>query len=230
MIYFFHGSGVDKVRQKAFQWVAAARQKAPDVAYIRLTVDEITPEALDEAAGTQGLFFLKSLVLLDDPFAKAETAELVLASLTKLKESDNAIAIVAPKLIAARVKKVEAASSKVFSFDAPKKAARGFNTGLVNALAARDGAVLWKEIQKAYREGDAPEMLHGLLHWKAREMMQKGSRAWSASEARSLSLSLITLLSDSRGRSLPLRESLERFALSLSRTDVQKKVPTALRK
>lgn len=216
MIYFFHGSDVEKARQKAFQWVAAARQKAPEVAYLRLSADEITPEALDEAASTQGLFFLKSLVLLDDPFAKAESAELVFGALPALAASDNAIAILAPKLIPARIKKVEAAAAKTFTFDiAAKKSERGFNSALVNALGARDGAGLWKEIQKAYRQGDAPEAVHGLLHWKARDMMQKGGRAWSREEARALSRDLIELLSDSRGRSLPLKESLERFALSL---------------
>jgi hypothetical protein len=216
MIYLFHGSDTEKVRQKAFQWVAAARLKAPDVAYIRISADELTPEALDEAAGTQGLFFLKSLVLLDDPFAKAEGAELVFSALDSLTETENVIAILAPKLIPARLKKVEAKAAKVFSIDAKeKKESRGFNSALVNALGARDGQVLWKEITKAYRLGDAPEAVHGLLHWKARDMMQKGGRGWSKEEARKLSRDLIELLSDSRGRDLPLKEALERFALSL---------------
>ena len=217
MIYLFHGSDVEKVRQKAFQWVAAARLKAPEVAYVRINADELTPESLEEAAGTQGLFFLKSLVLLDDPFAKTESAELVLASLTRLADTENAIAILAPKLIPARLKKVEAKATKVFLIDAKeKKESRGFNSALVNALGARDGKTLWKEITKAYRLGDAPEAVHGLLHWKARDMMQKGGREWSKEEARKLSRDLIELLSDSRGKDLPLKESLERWALSLT--------------
>ncbi len=85
----------------------------------------------------------------------------------------------------------------------------------MNALAARDGKILWKEIVKAYREGDAPEAVHGLLHWKARDIMQKGSRAWKPEEARELSVSLIELLSDSRGRDITLGLALERFALSM---------------
>jgi AmiR/NasT family two-component response regulator len=85
----------------------------------------------------------------------------------------------------------------------------------VNALSAKDGRALWKEIVKAYRQGDAPEMVHGLLHWKARDLMQKGSKVWAPEEARKLSRDLIVLLSDSRGRDLPLGQALERFALSL---------------
>jgi hypothetical protein len=93
--------------------------------------------------------------------------------------------------------------------------ARGFNSALVNALAAKDGPALWKELQKAERQGDVPEMLHGLLHWKARDMMQKGSRAWSEKESRELSVQLIELLSSARSGDLALSPALERFALSL---------------
>ncbi|MES2225478.1 MAG: hypothetical protein V4480_01580 [Patescibacteria group bacterium] len=216
MIYLFHGSDTNKVRAKAFQWVAAARAKAPDAYYLRLDADAISPASLREAISMQGLFFSKTLVMLDDPFASNEPAEAVLGLLSELAASENIVAILAPKLLAARAKKVETKAEKVFKIDATAKPARGFNGALVNALAAREGDTLWKEIVKAYRQGDAPEMVHGLLHWKARDLMQKGSRAWPRSQARLLSRNLIELLSDSRGRDLELGPALERFALSLS--------------
>lgn len=215
MIYLFHGSDAGKVRAKAFQWVAAVRAKQPEAPYLRLASDAITSEALAEASSMQGLFFAKTLVLLDDPFATAESADVTLEFLSALAESANPIAIVAPKLLAVRAKKVEAVAEKVFKVDAPASVARGFNSPLVNALGARDGKTLWKEIIKAYRAGDVPEAVHGLLHWKARDMMQKGSPKWGRDGARSLSVELIELLSDARSGSLSLGESLERFALSL---------------
>lgn len=217
MIYLFHGSNVGKVRAKAFQWVAATRAKVPDAFYVRFAAEAVSEEALTEAMGMQGLFFSKTLIVLDDPFTKDESAQVVLALLTDLAKSPNAVAIVAPKLLAARVKKIAALAEKVFVEDAVARPARGFNSGLVNALAAKDGAALWKELMRAYREGDVPELLHGLLHWKARDLMQKGGRGWTREEARILSRDLILLLSDSRGRDLPLAEGLERFALSLPR-------------
>jgi hypothetical protein len=216
MIYLFHGSDPEKVRTKAFAWVAAARAKAPEAPYIRLSADAITEPSLQEIVQSQGLFFSKMLVLLDDPFSLTEAGEALLDALPQLADSQNPIAILAPKLLAARAKKIEAKAEKVFKIDATeKKPARGFNAALVNALAARDRAALWKELMKAQREGDVPEMLHGLLHWKARDLMQKGGRGWSQEEARELSLSLIELLSDSRSGDLPLPEALERFALSI---------------
>lgn len=217
MLYLFHGSDTNKVRAKAFQWVAAARDKAPDAYYVRLESGAVTKESLHEALAMQGLFFSKTLVVLDDPFDNKEGAEAVLNLLSELKESPNVIAVVAPKLIPARAKKIEACAEKAIKIDVAVKAQREFNAALVNALATKNGEVLWRELVKAYREGDAPEQLHGLLHWKARDLMKRGGGAWGEEGARKLSRDLIELLADSRGRDLELPLALERFALSLSR-------------
>ncbi len=216
MIYLFHGSDTGKTRSKAFAWVAAARMKAPEAPYIRLDADSITEDSLGSALSSQGLFFSRSLIILDDPLSDASTASVVFDLLPTLESSEHVVAIIAPKLTAAHLKKLEPKAAKVFEQTlTEKKVARGFNSSLVNALAARDRIALWKEILKAMRAGDAPEMVHGLLHWKARDLMQKGSRAWTQEETRALSRSLIELVSDARSGSLPLEMALERFALSL---------------
>lgn len=215
MIYLFHGTDTARARAKAFLWVAAARMKAPDAAYVRLQGSQITTAALRDAISSQGLFFSKSLILIDDPFADADSGDAVLSMLDDLSRSENPVAIVAPKLLAARAKKLEEVAAKVFKEDAVAKRERGFNSGLVNALGAKDGKALWKELMKAEKEGDVPESVHGLLHWKARDMMQKGNPKWGRDGARDLSLVLIELLSDSRSGDLPLGMALERFALSL---------------
>jgi DNA polymerase III delta subunit len=216
MIYLFHGSDASKVRAKAFQWIAASRAKAPDAMYLRIQAENLTPSSLGDAMSAQGLFFSKTLVLIDDPFSDTTAGELVLDSLKQLASSENPIAILAPKLLATRLKKIEPHAAKVFEVnETKKKEARGFNGSLVNALGAKDGAVLWKEIVKAHRQGDAPEAVHGLLHWKARDLMQKGSPKWRPDEARALSRALIELVSDARSGSLELQPSLERFALTL---------------
>lgn len=215
-MYLFHGSDVGKVRAKAFAWVEAARKKQPDAPYVRIAPEAVTEDALADAASASGLFFCKQLVLIDDPFSLKDSGEAVLDALKMLAESPNPIAIVAPKLKAAETKKLEAKAEKEFKFDLiKKKESRGFNFELVSALAAKDGEALWEEIAKAIRMGDAPEMIHGLLHWKARDMMQKGSRAWAPAESRKLSVDLIELLSDARSESLDLGLALERWALSL---------------
>jgi len=233
MIYLFHGSDVEKTRSKAFAWVAAARAKEPNLAYARLSREELTPEALEDASSAGGLFVSRLLVLLDDPFPNArdtishssdeglmvslDTGSPLDDYLDTLAESDNAILILAPGLAAAKVKKIAAKAKLVYAYDkaSMREVERGFNSALVNALGDRKREKLWLEINRALCQGDAPEMLHGLLHWKARDLMEKGSRAWTASEARHLSLALIELLQSSRRGGLTLDLALEKFALEV---------------
>ena len=228
MLYLFHGNDVEKVRTKAFEWVAAARAKEPDLVYARLAREELSNAALEDAALSGGLFVKRLLILIDDPFPtkrgkegdEEETEENVEGDLEghldMLAASDNAIIILAPKLAAAKAKKIAAKAKKTYTFDkSVPSESRGFNANLVNALAARQRERLWLEVNRALYAGDAPEMLHGLLHWKARDLMEKGGRAWTPQESRALSLSLIALLQSSRRSGLDLSESLERFALSI---------------
>ncbi len=219
MLYLFYGSDVEKVRAKAFEWVAKAREKEPDLAYVRLAREELSASALEDAALSGGLFVKRLLVLLDDPFQKADAEEAESAledHLDTLADSDNAIIILAPKLAAAKAKKIVAKAKMKYEYNATaREDARGFNSNLVNALATRSRDKLWLEVNRALRQGDAPEMLHGLLHWKARDLMEKGSRSWNPGEARKLSLDLIELLQSSRRKGLDLSESLEHFSLSI---------------
>ncbi|MBI4088576.1 hypothetical protein HY415_00570 [Candidatus Kaiserbacteria bacterium] len=228
MMYLFYGSDVEKARAKAFEWVAKARAKEPNLVYARLSREELTSAALEDAALSGGLFVRRLLILIDDPFPAAretseeeggrvDTSSLIEEHLDSLAASDNAIVILAPKLAAAKAKNLGAKAKMTYVYDktAAPEEKRGFNANLVNALAARNREKLWLEVNRALRAGDAPEMLHGLLHWKARDLMEKGSRAWSPRESRTLSLALISLLQNSRRSGLPLAPALEKFALSI---------------
>jgi hypothetical protein len=237
MIYLFTGTDAAKARAKAFEWVAKAREKEPNLAYARLAREELTGSALEDAESSGGLFARRLLVLIDDPYPVTRAASADDLSdvarpssdvgratscniddhLEALAASENAILILAPALTAAKQKKLESIAKRTYAFDAPvlRQAKGGFNAGLVNALAARARERLWLELMRAFAAGDAPEMLHGLLHWKARDLMEKGSTTWSPKESRQLSLDLIALLQDSRRSGLPLPVALERFALTL---------------
>lgn len=216
MIYLFHGSDVEKTRAKAFEWVAKARAKEPNLAYVRLAREELTNASLEDAAFSGGLFVKRLLILIDDPFQEESSTDILEEHIDNLAASDNAIIILAPKLPATKVKKIAAKAKVEYKYDRPAVGnTRGFNANLVNALAARNREKLWLEINRALIAGDAPEMLHGLLHWKARDLIEKGSRAWEPQESRRLSLALITLLQNSRRSGLDLSLSLERFALAI---------------
>lgn len=226
MIYLFYGTDVPKVREKAFAWVSAAKTKEPSLAYLRLAREELTNAALEDAALSGGLFVKRLLILIDDPFpsvrggdgedAENEGSSGVLEEyLDVLAASNNVIIILAPKLAAAKAKKLIAKAKASYHYEKSVGPVRGFNTNLVNALAARNREKVWTELHRALRAGDAPEMIHGLLHWKARDLMEKGGRGWSSADARALSLALIVLLQESRRGGLDLVLSLEKFALSV---------------
>lgn len=216
MIYLFHGNDVEKIRTKAFEWIEKARAKEPNLAYARLTREELTAAALEDVALSGGLFVRRLLILIDDPFQEESSPDILEEHLDMLAASDNAIIILAPKLAVAKAKKLVAKAKVEYKYDkSVPSESRGFNSNLVNALADRSREKLWLEINRAFRAGDAPEMLHGLLHWKARDLMEKGNRLWTQQESSALSLSLISLLQSSRRGSMNLSLSLERFALSL---------------
>ena len=229
MIYLFTGTDTDKARVKAFEWVAKARAKEPNLAYARLAHEELSDAALEDAAHSGGLFVKRLLILIDDPYQRASAANddegeaeegstnVFDDHLDALAGSENAIIILAPKLPTSKRKRIAAKTKVIYEYDAPVRdvVARGFNANLVNALAACDRARLWLEVNRALRAGAAPEMIHGLLHWKARDLMEKGGAKWPLPLARKLSLDLISLLQSSRAKGLDLAESLERFALSV---------------
>jgi hypothetical protein len=229
MIYLFYGTDVEKVRTKAFDWVTKARVKEPNLTYARLTREELTPAVLEDATLSGGLFVQRRLLLIDDPFPKARTSggeeegekeistSILEEYIDALADSDNAVVILCPHLSSTKGKKLIAKAKVAYRYDkaATREISRGFNSNLVNALSSRSREKLWLEINRALRAGDAPEMLHGLLHWKARDLMEKGSREWKPEESRKLSLALIELLQASRRSGGDLTVSLERFALSI---------------
>jgi len=216
-MYLFHGTDIEKTRTKAFEWVAKARLKEPNLAYVRLSREELSDAALSDAALSGGLFVQRLLILIDDPFQEDDSEEIFEKHLDTLAASDNAIIILAPKLAAAKAKKLAMKAKMTYVYDKPatREVERGFNSNLVNALTARNKEKLWLEINRALHAGDAPEMLHGLLHWKARDLMEKSSREWKPQEVRELSLALIELLQNSRRGGLDVSLSLERFALNI---------------
>ncbi|HUX81156.1 MAG TPA: hypothetical protein VMV38_02460 [Candidatus Paceibacterota bacterium] len=228
MIYLFYGTDAAKVRQKAFEWVGKARAKEPNVAYIRLAREELSRATLEDTVSAGGLFVKRLLILIDDPFPVVRSTDEEVQEenavgsvfeeyIDRLVESDNAIVVLAPRLPSLKAKKLHAKAKLAYVFDTPaaRVDARGWNSGLVNALAARSRDKLWLEINRALRQGDAPEMIHGLLHWEARDLLLKGSRTWTPDAARKLSLDLIELLQSSRRGGLDLSRALEYFALSI---------------
>lgn len=215
MLYIFAGSDEMKVREKALQWVAASRKKAPDALYVHVEAGVLSEHQLEDIIATQGLFYQKMLVVLDDPMETDEGRDLIEKYVDAIANSNNVIAFIMPKLLL-KDKGIVTKATKVFEFNKTAKAeVRGFNSSLVNALSAKNSIALWQEVTLALRRGEAPEAVHGLLAWKARDMLAKGASKWSREELRTLSRTLLTLVGDARRGDGSVETSLELFALTL---------------
>lgn len=222
MMYIFTGTNERSVREHAFLWIATAQKKEPHLTYVRLGGEELDDATFELIIGSGALFVTRLLVLIDEPYATAVSAsscEMLNAHLDELAHTNNAIVIIAPYRGNTNQKLLLEKATKVYIFDKKTTgtAERKFNSALVNALGERNSEKLWLEIVRAYRAGDAPEMIHGLLHWKARELMKKSSRAWTSAQARSLSITLLSVLGNSRRTGSDLSLDIEQFALSLER-------------
>ncbi len=218
MIYVFTGSDEYSVREHAFLWVATAQKKEPQLTYVRISGDELDKPTLELVVGSGALFVNRVLVLIDDPYATSTSAlsrEILDDNLDELARSNNAIVIISPKRGNIKQKELLEKATKVYVFDKQPVRTRGFNNALVNALGEKNPERLWLEIIRALRAGDKPEMIHGLLHWKARELMKERSRAWTISQARSLSLTLLSVLGNARRTGTDLSSDIECFALSI---------------
>lgn len=98
----------------------------------------------------------------------------------------------------------------------PKKKEETFNMfALAQVFGTRDRKKLWIMLMKASRAGAAPEAVAGMLHWKVRDMLAKGSSAYTKQELARLSRTLVALYHDSHRGAGELELLLERFALGL---------------
>ncbi|MDB5224669.1 MAG: hypothetical protein JWO43_291 [Candidatus Adlerbacteria bacterium] len=97
------------------------------------------------------------------------------------------------------------------------KKAEPFNVfAIANALQTRDRKGAWLLLNKALRQGIAPENIAGVLHWKARDMVAAGRSAkYSRPELVGLSRSLVEIYHDSHRGAGDLGLLLERFILGL---------------
>lgn len=98
----------------------------------------------------------------------------------------------------------------------PKKKEETFNMfALAQVLGARDRKKLWIMLMKASHADAAPEALAGMMHWKVRDMLVKGSTTYTKEELVRMSRTLVTLYHDSHRGAGDLELLLERFALRL---------------
>lgn len=209
MLHLYLGTDREKARAK----MHADFAKAKGARVARLT-DAHTRDDLAMLLQGGGMFSEKRVIVLENICANAELCEMLLAHIERLVH-DEEVFIYEEKPLAELRKKLEKHAEKVEKFDAPKKERDSSIFAIANALKRADKKEVWVSYMREIEKGNAPEAVHGVLFWAAKDMLLK-SREGSADHARAALLvaHLAELPHEARRRGEDLEYALERFALS----------------
>jgi hypothetical protein len=214
MLHFY--SGTDRGKAREAMRAAIARAQKEDVSVVRIT-DANKPEDLVAALQSGGMFAAERIVVLEDILENAEMRAMLQAALPALKASADRFFVLEEKPDAAARKSVEKYAEKSERFDAVKKTDGGTTIfALANALRAGNKKALWVGYQRELLNDAAPEAIHGVLFWAAKDMMLKSRGDAEKIRAKDLIARLAELPHEARRRGEDLEYALERFILSVA--------------
>lgn len=213
MLYFLYGTDREKVRERR----DALLGKLGAVRIVRITdahsLDDLRttlqgPGMFDPPAGGRA-------VVLDGTLSASDEAHaLVIGALPVLSKAKETTIIVEGSLDAETRKMVEKHAETSEKFDAPKEAEEKTIFALANALQRGDKKGLWIGLMREYAKGAAPEAVHGLLFWGAKQMVLRARDEKTLVRGTELVSRLAALPHEARRRGEDLSYALERFALS----------------
>ncbi len=211
MLYFF--SGTD--RKKAYEAMEAALKKTAKKGsrIVRIT-DANMPADLTAALGGGGMFDQSRIVVLNGVLANEEMYAELLKSLSRIRDSEETFFILEEKPDAATRKQIEKYAESSDRYDSPSAKKGGDIFAIANALRRADKKALWVNYQRQLAENAAPEAIHGVLFWAAKDMFLKARTDVEKGRAKRLLEDLAELPHESRRRGVELEYALERFVLS----------------
>lgn len=210
MLHLFTGTD----RQKARAALDSAVQKIIGKGRVARVTDANTLADLQVVLQGAGMFGEARVVVLDGVLLNEEMRAHIVSSLSALKESSETFFVLEEKPDAETRKKIEKYAEKSERFDAAaKKRDRGIFE-MANALAKRDKRTLWLKYQEELAKGTAPEAIHGVLFWGAKQALLAARGAKGQERGQKLVAELAELPHESRRRGEELEYALERFVLS----------------
>lgn len=231
MLYLYFGTDREKARAKMNVAIEKAATKTSSGAgrssdasqgeafrkkadVVRLT-DAHTVDDLKAALQGGGMFGGKRVLVFENVCANPELCEIFLESLERLSKSDKDVFVFEEKPLADVRKKLEKYAESVEKFDAPKKERDSSIFVMANALRKADKKSLWVGYMREIEKGSAPEAVHGVLFWAAKDMFLKSGRdAAARTRAAALIASLAELPHEARRKGEALEYALERFLLA----------------
>ena len=167
-----------------------------------------------EAAGSLTGFGGKRVLVFEGVCVNPELCEVLLESLEQLSKSEEDVFIYEEKPLADMRKKLEKYAERTEKYDAPKKDRDSSIFVMADALRAADKKALWVGYMREIAKGSAPEAIHGVLFWAAKDMLLRSKPANPEhARGRKLIASLAELPHAARRRGEDLEYALERFVL-----------------
>lgn len=211
MIHIYLGTDREKARSKMNATIEKVAKKAE---VVRIT-DAHTVADLKAALQGGGMFGGRRVLVFEGVCANLDLCEVFLERLEGLSKSDEDVFIFESKPLADLRKKLEKYAESVEKFDAPAKERDASVFAMANALRKRDKKTLWVAYMREIAKDNAPEMIHSVLFWAAKDMFLKAGRDAAVRErAASLVASLAELPHEARRRGEPMEYALERFVLA----------------
>ncbi len=217
MLYLYTGTDREKTRTAMDASVTSAKggfaSDGKKARVVRIT-DANTLADLQAVLQGAGMFRESRVIVFHGVLANEEMRALVMSSLPALKESSENFFILEEKPDADTRRRIEKYVEKSERYDAAGKKRDGSVFGMANSLVRRDKRALWVQYQGELAKGTAPEAIHGVLFWGAKNMFLSAKTDPERSRGARLLGSLAELPHESRRRGEELEYALERFVLS----------------
>lgn len=219
MLFFLHGTNKDKAREKARELLESLAKKRPEASLFKIDSDNFDLARLQELIGGQGLFSNKYIIFLDGLFENAEIKEQVLKFHQEIGESENIFIWLEGKVDKATLTKIEKVAEKVQEFEdkvVKVPSSKNFNIfDLANVLGRRDQRQFWLLYREAILKDFPPEEICGILFWKLKDLLLKGSGNFEKLEIKKLAEKLVTIYHDAHRGKLDFEIGLEKFVLTV---------------
>lgn len=210
MLYFY--SGTDREKARAAMDAALKKVSKKGSRVVRIT-DANAPADCAAALGGRGMFDEPRVVVLSGTLANEEMRVQVLAALLSMRDSEDPFFILEEKPDAATRKQIEKYATESKRFDSASEKKGGDIFAIANALRRADRKALWVNYQRQLAADAAPEAIHGVLFWAAKDMFLKSRPGAERDRAERLLTELAELPHESRRRGLELEYALELFVL-----------------
>lgn len=206
MLFVYAGTDTEKARAQMNAAIQKAAQESP---VVRIT-DAHSAADLEAAIQDGGMFAEKRVVVFDQVLTHPELREILLRALPCIAESSEQFFMYESAPDAATRKAIEKHAKKSERFDAPKSAKKETIFALANAFQKGDKKALWVGYQEELAAGNAPEAIHGVLFWAAKQAFLRNP----SQKNRALIASLAELPHEARRAGFDLEYALEHFVLS----------------